>query len=331
MDRRRFLLTSLAGALAAPVAAEAQQTGKVYSLGILSPHLAPSPPQSTPIPDRLRQLGWIIGQNLKIEQAFAEGREDRLPELVEQLIRRRVDVIWTLGPPAAVAAARATKTIPIVFWGVSLPVELGLVRELARPGGNVTGVAYSTGLSVTGKQFEFLKEIAPAATRLAWIVNPESMRTVSGIQYTGSPLLPMASGLGLELRRYDVHGSEDFDKVFAALVTWRAHAIGMGANSLFWRERRRIVNFANRNSLASVYGMRDFVAVGGLIAYGPDDSETIRQSVTYVDKILRGARPADLPVEQPTKFELVINLKTAKALGLTIPPSLLARADQVIE
>ena len=209
MDRRRFLLTSLAGALAAPSAAGAQQTGKVYSLGILSPHLAPSSqqPGSTPITDRLRQLGWIVGRNLKIEVAFAEGREDRLPELVEELIRRRVDVIWTLGPPAAVAAARTTKTIPIVFWGVSHPVQLGLIKELARPGGNVTGVAYSTGREVTGKQLEFLKEIAPAAARLAWIMYPESMRSVSGVQFTGEPLLPMATGLGLELRRYDDDGT----------------------------------------------------------------------------------------------------------------------------
>jgi putative tryptophan/tyrosine transport system substrate-binding protein len=318
MDRRRFLLTSVAGILAPLVAAEGQQqSGKVYSVGILSPHPAASPQQrgSSVIRDRFRQLGWIVGQNLKIEWALAEGRDDRLPEYVEELIRRRVDVIWTLGPPAAVAAARATKTIPIVFWGVSLPVQLGLVSELARPGGNVTGVAYSTGLEVTGKQLEFLKQIAPAATRLGWIINPESMRGVSGTQYTGAALLPMATQLRLELRRYEVHGPEDFDKVFAAVVTWRAHAIGMGANALLWRERKRIVDFANRNGLAGVYGMREFVEAGGLISYGPDDFQTLRQSITYVDKILRGARPADLPVVQPSKFELVINLRTAKTFS----------------
>jgi putative ABC transport system substrate-binding protein len=274
------------------------------------------------------ELGWVEGQNLNIDRAYGEGNEDRLSALAEELVRRRVDVIWALGPPSAVAAARATKIIPIVFWGVSYPVELGLVSGLARPAGNVTGMAYSTGPELAGKQVEFLRQIAPAATRLAWITAPDSRRTVSGDEYI---VLPEAPALGVELGRFDVRGRDDFDAVFASVRAWRAHALGLIGNPFFWRERKRIVEFANRNRLVSTFGMKDFVEVGGLISYGPDVGETVRQSVGYVDRILRGARPTDLPVEQPSKYELVINLKTAKALGLTIPPSLLLRADQVIE
>jgi putative ABC transport system substrate-binding protein len=333
MDRRRFLCTMSVSILGAPLAAGAQPAGKVYTLGILSPHPAPTPEEigRGPLLVKLSELGWVEGQNLKFDRAYGEGREDRLPTLAEDLVRRRVDVIWALGPPSAVAAARATKTIPVVFWGVAYPVELGLVRGLARPGGNVTGMAHSTGLELVGKQLEFLRQVAPAATRVAMIANPDSMRTVSGGEYTPSVQLSSARALGLEPRRYDVHRREDFDAVFAAVIAWRAQAVGLTGTPLTWRERKRIVEFANRNRLVSTFGMKDFVEVGGLMSYGPDTLETIRQSAVYVDKILRGAKPADLPVEQPTKFELVINLKTAKALGLTIPPSVLLRADQVIE
>ena len=334
MDRRPCLAGTGAVLLATPLAVEAQQAGKVYTLGILSPHPSPSPEQRGrgPLSAKLKELGWVEGQNLKIERAYGEGREDRLPALAEELVRRRVDVIWALGPPSAVAAARATKTIPIVFWGVAFPVELGLVSGFARPGGNVTGMADRTGPGVVDKQLELFKQIAPAATRLAWITNPHSMRTVSGADHTLS-MIPLsgATALGLELGRYEVHRGEDFDAVFAAVQAWRAQGIGLVGNPLTWRERKRIVEFANRNRLASTFGMKDFVEVGGLMSYGSDLAQTLPQSAVYVDRILKGAKPADLPVEQPTKFELVINLKTAKALGLTIPPLLLMRADRVIE
>ena len=334
MDRRAFLAGTGAVLLAAPLAAEAQQAGKVFTLGILSPFPPPSPEQRgrDPLSAKLKELGWVEGQNLKIEPAYGEGREDRLPTLAEELVRRRVDVIWALGPPSAVAAARATKTIPIVFWGVAFPVELGLVSAFARPGGNVTGMADRTGPGVVDKQLELFRQIAPAATCLAWITNPQSMRTVSGADHTPS-MIPLsgATALGLELGRYEVHRGEDFDAVFAAVQAWRAQGIGLVGNPLTWRERKRIVEFANRNRLASTFGMKGFVEVGGLMSYGSDSRETVPQSAVYVDKILKGAKPGDLPVEQPTKFELVINLKTAKALGLTIPPLLLMRADRVIE
>jgi putative ABC transport system substrate-binding protein len=328
----RFGILALAlVVLATPVAAPAQRAGKVSTLGILSPLPSPPPEQRGRgvVADKLKELGWIEGQNLIIERAYGEGREDRLPELAEMLVRRRVDVIWAVGPPSAVAAARATNAIPIVFWGVGFPVELGLVDDLARPGRNVTGMAFSPGPEIIGKQLEFLKQIAPAVTRLAWITYPDSKRTV--YRPLEAVLDSAVRQLGLELRKYPAERREDFDAIFAAATAWRAQAIGLIGSPLLGRERTRIVEFANRNRLASTFGMRDFVEVGGLMSYAPDTRETVLQSFVYVDKILRGARPADLPVEQPNKYDLVINLKTAKALGLTIPPSLLLRADHVIE
>ncbi len=321
-------------AFVAPLFVEAQQASKVRTMGILSPYSAPPPEQRGRglMAEKFKELGWIEGQNLVIERAFAEGREDRLPELAETLVRRRVDVIWTLGPSAAVAAARATKTIPIVFWGVGRPVEMGLISGFARPGGNVTGVAFSQGAEIIGKQLEFLKQISPGMKRLAWISDPESGRTVSGDEGVAPPVLQDAARiLGFELRLYPVRRPEDFDAIFAAAVSWRAQALGAYVSPLLLRERRRIVEFANQYRLPSSFGIKDFVEVGGLLSYAPDTPTTVLQSVVYVDRILRGTRPADLPVEQPTKFELVINLKTAKAIGLTIPPSVLGQADQVIE
>jgi putative ABC transport system substrate-binding protein len=325
------------GLMLGTLAADAQQAGKVRTIAVLSPYSAPPPEQrghglNALVVVKFKELGWIEGQNLVIEWAFAEGREDRLPELAEMLVSRRVDVIWTIGPSAAVAAARATKTIPIVFWGVGRPVEMGLISGLARPGGNVTGVAFSQGVEIIGKQLEFLKQISPSTKRLAWISDPEAGRTVSGGEAVATPILEDAARiLGLEIRRYPVTRPEDFDALFAAAVAWRAQALGAYVSPLLLRERRRIVEFALRHRLPSSFGIKDFVEVGGLLSYAPDTPTTLLQCVVYVDRIFRGTRPADLPVEQPTKFELVINLKTAKALGLTIPPSVLGQADQVID
>jgi len=315
--------------LAAPRAAEAQRPEKVYALGILSPNPSPPPERRGrgPFNDKLKELGWTEGQNLVLERAFGEGREDRLPELAEMLVQRRVDVIWAAGPPPALAAARATKTIPIVFWGVSFPVELGLVDSIGRPGRNVTGVAHATGPELIAKELEFLQQVAPSVTRVAWINSPEGLL----IQTQQAAIDAAARSLGFALDHYLVRNPDDFDAVFASILKSRANAIGLVGNPLTWRERKRIADFANRNRLASTFGVKDFVEHGGLVSYGPDMLATTLQSLVYVDKIFRGAKPADLPVEQPTKFELVINLKTAKALGLAIPPSLLGRADQVIE
>jgi putative ABC transport system substrate-binding protein len=256
-----------------------------------------------------------------------------LPELAETLTHRGVDAIWAVGAAAAVAAARATTTIPIVFWGVSFPVELGLVQRMARPGRNTTGAAWATGAELFGKQFEFIKQSAPATTRVAWITGSSMIRTVGGSQWLPSPqsLDEPARLLRMELRRHPVQRAEDFDAVFAAALAWRAQAIVTSATPLSWRERSRIIEFASRNRLLTTADMKDFADAGALMSYAPDIRETVRRSLSYVDKILRGARPDDLPVERPTRLELVINLRTAKALGLTIPPSLLRRADQIIQ
>jgi len=244
--------------LGARAAVEAQPAGKVFTLGFLNPHAPPPPEQRRKnlFVDKLSELGWIPGQNLVLKGAHATGRKERLPELAEELVRRRVDLIYALGPAAAVAAARATKTIPVVFWGINNPVELGLVDSLARPGRNVTGMAWLPGPELVGKELEFLKQIAPAATRLAWIRNPDAQLTVSGAEYTPPIAVESpARSLGFELRIYTVDRREDFDAVFAAAVAWRAHAIGLAGTPLTWRERTRIVEFANQNRLASTFGM----------------------------------------------------------------------------
>ncbi len=263
----------------------------------------------------------------------AAGREDRLPELAEELVRKRVDVIWALGPEAAVAAARATKTIPIVFWGVGYPVEQGLIDSYARPGRNVTGMAFFTGAELATKVLQLLSEIAPGARRVAAIVTPSAISTVKGDQYVGgAPVIESAAkSLGFEYRAHRVAKREDFDSVFAAILDSRAQALVTYGTTTTFRERQRIVDFANRNRLPSAFNQREFVEAGGLLSYGADTRETIFQSMLYLDRILRGARPADLPVELPSRYDLAINLKTAQSLGLTIPQSILVRVDHVIQ
>ena len=280
----------------------------------------------------LGDLGWVEGQNLIVDSAYGEGRDDRLPQLAERLTERGVDVIWAVGAAAAVAAARATRSVPIVFWGVSAPVELGLVSRLARPGGNVTGAAWSAGAELFGKQLEFIKQSAPATTRVAWIMTPSVRGTVSGNQWSPSPELldEPARRLGLELRRHVLQRGDELDAILAAVLAWGAQAIVTAATPLSWRERDRLAEFARRHRLLVTADMRDFADAGALMSYAPDLRETVRRSLSYVDRILRGGRPADLPVEQPPRLQLVINLKTANALGLTIPPPLLLRADHVI-
>jgi putative ABC transport system substrate-binding protein len=285
MRRIALAVVLIVSLFIAPFVANAQRTGTVRTLGILSPYSAPSPERfgQGPLEIKLKELGWIEGQNLVIERAFADGHDDRLPELAETLARRRVDVIWTLGPSSAVAAARATKTVPIVFWGEGLPVELGLIAGLARPGGNVTGVAFSPGREIIGKQLEFLKEISPGMKRLAWISDPRS--SVSREEVGRSSFLEdAASSLGLELRAYQVRRPEDFDAVFTAAIAWRAQALGAVASPLLLRERTRIVEFANRHRLPTSFGIRDFVAVGGLFSYAPDSPTTIAHSASMSTK-----------------------------------------------
>jgi ABC-type uncharacterized transport system substrate-binding protein len=318
----------------APLATEAQPTEKVPRIGILvdGPPLPPEERGRSPLVQGLRDLGWVPEQNVRLEALYSEGQQERLAELATELVRRQVDVIWVNGPPAAVAAARATKTIPIVFWGVGFPVEYGLVASLARPGGNVTGFAFSAGPEVFSKLLELLKAIAPRTVRVAMIYGTGSNDVSGRLVSISRPVLePAARQLAMQLQGFPVRDREELSRAFTSILDWRAHAIYAYGDPLTWVEHKRIVDFANSNRLAGAFSMKAFALAGGLLSYGPDSAEEHRRSALYVNRILRGALPADLPVQQPTKFELVINRKTAKALGLTIPQKLLLRADQVIQ
>nr|WP_246312582.1 ABC transporter substrate-binding protein [Aquabacterium terrae] len=294
----------------------------------------PSPERwaASPYKQRLAELGWNEGANVVIRQARAEGHEERLPALAAELVREQVDLILTQGPEAAVAAARATKTIPIVFWGVTLPAELGLVASLARPGGNVTGVAWNAGGEVqAAKTLELLRQMAPAARRVATIFHRASTTTVTGPAYTYPAFGKAAESLGLILDPHGVRDDSELDAVFAAITAAHADALAVITSPLTARNRQRIAEFASRQRLPSAFDHRAFVEAGGLVSYGPDGLAIVRRSIDYVDRILRGARPRDLPVELPTRFELVVNAKTARALGLTVPRGLLLQADEVID
>lgn len=333
MERRVFLGT-LAGAILAAPLAEAQRAGSVPRIGALvhGPPVFPEENVRSPFAQGLVERGWIPGQNVRVEALYSEGKTDRLAELAAELVRRRVDVIWCPGPPSAVAAARATRTIPIVFWAVAFPVELGLVASLGRPGGNVTGVAYSAGPEIVTKLVELVKGVAPSAARLAGLYEDSAIHKVSGELFRSSDFFePALRKFGIEMRRFAVAAPEDLDRVFSRIREWPADTIVALGDPATWRERQRIVDFAGRHRLPSVFGMKDFVLAGGLLSYGPDVAETLRASAVYIDRILKGAKASDLPVEQPTRFELVVNQKTARALGLTIPESVRARADQTIE
>ena len=329
-DQPRAFLGTLTGSLlAAPLAAEAQQTGKVYRIGYLS--ASSSTTGRTVIEafrQGLRELGWVEGQNIVIDYRFAEGQYDRLPALAAELVRLKADVIVVSPTQPAVAAKNATGTIPIVMIGAGAdPVGQGLVASLARPGGNVTGLSYGVGQEIFGKQLALLKEAVPKVRRVAVLWNP----AVSAIVAAIGEVKVAARSLGMQLQVLEARGPNDFDGAFAAMVKERAGALLVLVDPMFSFHRTRLADLAVKSRLPAVYTNRQPVEAGGLMSYGPSFSDLWRRAAGYVDKILKGAKPADLPVEQPTKFELVINLKTAKALGLTIPPSLLVRADEVIQ
>jgi len=331
-SRRQVLLA--AGALAAVPLASARTGGRLPVLGILSPH-APPPAKviaDNPITNRLRALGWVEGRNLRIERAYGEGKEDRLPELAAALVRKDVDVIFALGPQAAMAAASLTRTVPIVFWGVSHPVEQGLVESLSRPGSNVTGIAFSAGGTTHTKGLEALRELSPESRRLAIASTPSAGYSLGRDRRMYLLRIgPVAKSLGWELREFPVERKEDVEPAFAAMLDWRAQVLVVGATTITFRERYRIAALANGSRLPSAYAMREFVEAGGLLSYGLELAPTQERVAYFVDRILRGANPADLPVEQPDKYEFAVNLKTAAALGLTIPKSMLLRADRVIQ
>jgi putative ABC transport system substrate-binding protein len=331
IERRRFLLA--AGALAAAPLARAQDRDRLPVLGVLSAQPRPDPKviADNPFTNRLRELGWIEGRTLAIERAYGQGREDALPALAEGLVRKRVDVIWAIGPEAALAAARATKSIPIVFWGVSFPVERGLVESLARPGRNATGVAWFAGASVDAKRVQVLREMTPQARRLAWLRAWTVGFKVDGTRLDLDVFDSAAKEHDFELRRFTVTSASDFEGAFKDMLAWKAEAMVAAATTLTVREMPRIVDFANRNRLPASYGSGMFTEAGGLMSYGSKGLPPFSRCAEQVDLILRGANPADLPVDIPRDYELVINLRTAKAIGLTIPQSLLLRADRVIQ
>ncbi len=328
IDRRTFLAGTGAVLLAAPLAAEAQQAGKIYRVGYLS---AGSRESQEPVYQALLRgligRGWIEGQNLMVERRWAEGRNERLPALATELVQRKVEVIVAVAEPAALAAKNATKSVPIVMLFVGDPVGGKFVASLARPGGNVTGLTFTPTLELLGKRLALLKEAIPHASRVAILSNPANPSHVRELRAVEAAARP----LRLQLQRLDARSPEDFDRAFAAMARERADGLLVPTDSMFTIHRARLAELAATHHLPTMYGIREFVVAGGLMAYGVNLVDYVEGAPLYVDKILKGARPGDLPVEQPTKFELVINLKTAKAFGLTIPPSLLQRADEVIQ
>ncbi len=328
MDRRHFLLTALAGALGAPLAAGAQQTGTVARIGCL---LGAAREQTLrlvkALEEGLRDLGYVPGRNVVIEYRFADGKLERLPRLAQDLVRLKVDVIVTGSYQHVIAAKQATTTIPIVMVYVRDPVGAGFVASVSRPGGNVTGLSQDVGAEIAGKRLALLKELIPQLSRVAALVDPGFPSALAGLRAMEVP----ARTLGMTVVRFDTRGPGDLEGVFAAVTKARSDALVVTGGPVMFNMRTQIAQLALRHRLPSISAIIEDVEAGCLMSYGASLSDQWRRAATYVDRILKGAKPGDLPVEQPTTFDLVINLKTAKALGLTIPPSLLARADQVIE
>jgi ABC-type uncharacterized transport system substrate-binding protein len=325
VDRRWFLIRVPLAFLAAPLIVAAQQAKKSYRIGFLR---GLSPPQGItgPFEQGLRELGWVDGQNVTIEYRSAEGHFDRLAALATELVRSGVDVIVALSAPETAAAKRVTQTIPIVFCIHGDAVGTGAVASLAHPGGNITGLT-QVHPELIGKQLQILKQVAPHATRVAVLWN--AANSAKALDWQG--LRAAAPRLGLVLQSREVRGPGDFDGAFAAISKEHPDAMMVLADPLTAQFRASIADFAGKEHIPTMYPLRLFAEAGGLIAYGADINDLLYRCAGYVDKILKGAKPADLPVAQPTKFELVVNLKTAKALGLTIPEPLLLQADKVIE
>jgi putative tryptophan/tyrosine transport system substrate-binding protein len=324
--KRRAFITLLGSAAAWPLAARAQQPGKLPTIGFLG--------GSTPSVDgrrvaafmvRLRELGWVEGRNVAIDVRWAAGRSERAAEIAAEFVRLKVDVIATFGTTPVLAAKQATSVIPIVFAQAADPVGTGVVATLARPGGNVTGLSSQT-TDLPGKRLELLREVVPGLRRLAILANVDNVSAV----LERSEARTAAGILGLEATMLDIRRGEDIGPAFEALKGG-ADALYVVIDALVVTNRIRINTLALAGRLPTMYALREDVEAGGLMAYGPNSPDLFRRAAEFVDKILRGAKPAELPVEQPTKFELVFNLITAKALGLTVPPTLIARADEVIE
>jgi len=324
--RRRAFISLLGGAVAWPLAARAQQQAKLPTIGLWGPStLSAASQRVARFVQRLRELGWIEGRTVAIEYRWAEGRNERAAEIAAEFVRLKVDVIVAQGTPSVIAAKQATSVIPIVFAAVGDPVGSGLVANLSRPGGNVTGLSTQQ-TDTASKRIELFREMVPGLRRLAImgnVGNPSVELELSEVQST-------ARALGLEATAFELLRAEDIAPAFDALKG-RADALYVCADPLVFTNRIRVNTLAQGARLPTMYLLGEYVEAGGLMSYGPSVPDLYRRAADFVDKILRGAKPADIPVEQPTKFDLIINITTAKALGLEIPPTLLARADEVIE
>jgi putative tryptophan/tyrosine transport system substrate-binding protein len=322
--RRRDFITLLGGAAATwPVTAGAQHAGKMWRIAFIT---QAETNIYEALFERLRELGYVEGQNIIIERRYAEGRAEKFQEFAAEMVRLKADLIITITTPAALAAKNATTTIPIVIPTAIDPVGTGLIASLARPGGNITGGAVLTG-EMAAKRLELLKEVVPSLSRTAVLWNSANPANALAWRETQGA----ARALGVTLQSHEVQGPKDFEVAFARMAEERPDALFVLDDALTIQYRKEIADFALQKRLPSVFAAKDRVEAGGLMSYGPRYSEMMRHAASLVDKILRGAQPANLPMEQPTTFELVINLKTAKAIGLTVPPLLLSRADEVIE
>jgi putative tryptophan/tyrosine transport system substrate-binding protein len=328
--RRRAVVSIVAlavGILVAPLAAETQQTGKAHRVGFLGNSTAALEANLVgPFREGLRDLGYVEGRNILIEYRWAEGKYERFPALIGELIGQKVDVIVTAGTPASLAVKKATTSVPLVMVAVGDPVATGLVASLARPGGNITGLT-SISPEMEGKRLELLREVVPTVSHIAVLWNAASPIQVIQEKETRAA----AQMLRLKVLSLGVRSKEEIDSAFTTIVRERPDALFVLADRLFLHHRARIMDFAAQQRLPGVHAYRELVEVGGLMSFGPSYADMHRRAAYFVDRILKGAKPADLPVERPAKFELVINVRTAKALGLTLPPSILVRADQIIE
>jgi putative ABC transport system substrate-binding protein len=327
MNRRAFTTLLCGAAVAWPIAARAQQAGKVHRIGVLETiSTTLNVANFYALREGLRQLGYAEGQNLVIEYRSADGRDDRFPGLARELLALKVDVIVTRGTPAAKAVKNATSTVPVVMMASGDPVGVGLVTSLARPGGNITGLSAIVG-ELSPKRLELIREIVPGLARIAVLANTSN----DAVRRDWARIETAARSLGVQSQLLDLRESDALGPTFDDASARRADALVVVIDAITQANQQRIVDLAMKHRLPAIYSSREFVDAGGLISYGVSYPDLYRRAATYVDKILKGTKPADLPVVQPTKFELVINLKTAKALGLQIPDKLLALADEVIE